>query len=222
MAEQKLLFVQLYNLLCEMREVFCDDEQHIPTDAERRVYDRGTELLAQCRPLISTGDWRTEFPGAVEAAERTVNMPNREQLAALLSWARLNGRYWKSKLGDAWMKAGVNVHGYNPYLQQVRNDFGPSWLQCVTLKQLKAAYDREAVTRVDFRVFEEREVIAYFPEIRENNGLVSSYMHVGQHSSATYPNAATRPASEPEYRALKRELEGAPYFYKLEVITHGD
>lgn len=35
---------------------------------------------------------------------------------------------WKQALGDAWMKAGEGVAGYTPELQQLRNQFGPSWL----------------------------------------------------------------------------------------------
>jgi hypothetical protein len=69
------------------------------------------------------------------------SMPNREQLKALIHWAEQRPRFWKAALDAAWLKAGAGVPGYNPYLQQVRNEFGPSWLQSVTLKQLKAAYE---------------------------------------------------------------------------------
>jgi hypothetical protein len=46
-----------------------------------------------------------------------------EQLAALRSYAAEHGRTWKSQLNDDWM----NGRASGP-LQQVRNQFGPSWL----------------------------------------------------------------------------------------------
>lgn len=66
-------------------------------------------------------------------------MPNKEQLEALVAWAARHRRDWKQKLDWAWMRAGEGVSGYSPLLQQVRNDFGPSWLQCTTLKKIQAA-----------------------------------------------------------------------------------
>ena len=67
-------------------------------------------------------------------------MPNKEQLQALYDWAKRHGaRRWKAELDAAWLKAGIGVRGYTPALQQVRNDFGPSWLQRTTLKQIQAA-----------------------------------------------------------------------------------
>jgi len=56
-------------------------------------------------------------------------------------------------------------------------------------------------------------VIALFPEIDEGNYYCSSYQHVGQHGDADYQGviAATRPASESEYRDLKQELESLGY-----------
>lgn len=82
----------------------------------------------------------------------------------------------------------------------------------------------EEPTRVVFRVWkskrpQDREVIALFPDIDEGRGLCSSYMHVGQHGSASYTGVieTTRPATPDEYRALKRELESAPYNYNLAV-----
>lgn len=45
-----------------------------------------------------------------------------------------------------------------------------------------------------------------------------SYMHVGQHSSATANLVdATRPATPAEYASLKHELEAMPYEYVLDV-----
>ena len=54
--------------------------------------------------------------------------PTAEQLAALASWKVANGRFWRSKLADAWLIAGEGVPGYEPALQQLRNQFGPTWL----------------------------------------------------------------------------------------------
>ena len=79
-----------------------------------------------------------------------------------------------------------------------------------------------AATIVVFRVWPKKEgggVIALFPQIDEGHGMCSSFMHVGQHSgaSASQVVAATRPAKPEEYAALKRELESAPYEYRLDV-----
>ncbi len=59
--------------------------------------------------------------------------PTPEQLAALERWRQANGRTWKAKLNDAWMVAGQRVAGYEPALQQLRNNFGPEWLVKVRL-----------------------------------------------------------------------------------------
>ena len=49
--------------------------------------------------------------------------PTPEQLAALVAYARENGRTWKSRLNHDW-STGQSTGA----LQQVRNSFGPSWL----------------------------------------------------------------------------------------------
>jgi len=64
-------------------------------------------------------------------------------------------------------------------------------------------------------------VIAVFPTIpADTMGYkCSMFEHVGQHGGGD-PMVViqrTRPATPQEYRALKRELESAPYDYKLRV-----
>lgn len=55
-----------------------------------------------------------------------------EQLQALKQFADANGRNWKSALNTVWMNGAYNyavLGGADPgCLQQVRNEFGPSWL----------------------------------------------------------------------------------------------
>ena len=54
-----------------------------------------------------------------------------EQLEALRTFAKANGRAWKSKLNDEWMTGRYAVYnGTDDYgsLQQIRNRFGPTWL----------------------------------------------------------------------------------------------
>lgn len=63
----------------------------------------------------------------------TYTRPTVEQIAALKAWKAANGRTWKSKLLQAWEKSGQGVTGYTPELQQLRNNFGPTWLQKVSL-----------------------------------------------------------------------------------------
>ena len=78
-------------------------------------------------------------------------------------------------------------------------------------------------TRVVFRKWKDGGVIALFPDIAEDRRgaryACSCFEHVGQHEAAD-PDVvirATRPATPEEYAPLKRELESAPYFYRLAV-----
>ena len=51
-----------------------------------------------------------------------------EHAAALLEFAREHGRYWKAVLNECWM-SGIYPPGVDGGpLQQVRNQYGPSWL----------------------------------------------------------------------------------------------
>lgn len=49
--------------------------------------------------------------------------PTTEQLFALIVYANGHGRSWKSQLRNDWMTGRVTGD-----LQQIRNQFGPSWL----------------------------------------------------------------------------------------------
>lgn len=68
-----------------------------------------------------------------------------------------------------------------------------------------------------------RTVIALFPYVvilgTGGAWLVSSYEHIGQHGPADYGAVirATRPADwgDPDVAALRRELEGAGFGYRL-------
>jgi hypothetical protein len=56
------------------------------------------------------------------------NTPNAEQIKALRSYAEAHGRTWKSQLHDTWMTGRYDSSDDSMNLQQVRNEFGPSWL----------------------------------------------------------------------------------------------
>lgn len=66
-----------------------------------------------------------------------------------------------------------------------------------------------------------RTIIALFPgEPADRNGyMCESFEHVGQHGHADYQGviAATDPVRPDEYASLRRELEGAPYRYTLDI-----
>lgn len=68
------------------------------------------------------------------------------------------------------------------------------------------------------------DAIALFPFVAGSNapGDCNSFQHVGQHGTADLRGVvrATEPASvtEPDIAALKRELEAAPYGYRLRVL----
>lgn len=63
-------------------------------------------------------------------------------------------------------------------------------------------------------------VIALFPyETGSSFAMCCSYEHAGQHGDASPWTVIdhSKPASEAEYAALKRELESEPFRYKLKV-----
>lgn len=70
-------------------------------------------------------------------------------------------------------------------------------------------------TVVIFRKFkDDGSVCAFFPyEIATYDGCISSYMHVGQHGSASYDCCVdiTKPASPNEYKPLLKELRSIGY-----------
>ncbi len=75
-----------------------------------------------------------------------------------------------------------------------------------------------ARTDVAFRVFPDGDVIALFPNEYWGGGSIASFQHVGQHGGASHDLIhELRPATRAEYRDLKRELEGAPYNYRLRL-----
>jgi hypothetical protein len=80
--------------------------------------------------------------------------------------------------------------------------------------KLEAPMSQEK-TKVVFRVWPGGDVLALFPEEPGDcdGRFCSSYMHVGQHSSADYTGCiqATRPAQPVEYADLAKELERIGY-----------
>jgi hypothetical protein len=84
---------------------------------------------------------------------------------------------------------------------------------------------KEEVIPVLFRMWKNeggQEVIAIFPTLpgTYESHTCDSYEHVGQHGACDPQGliGRTRLATEPEYRALKHELESEPYNYKFRVI----
>lgn len=74
-------------------------------------------------------------------------------------------------------------------------------------------------TRVIFRKFSDGEIIALFPELPGTNNYqwdCDSYMHTGQHGSASVELPyITLPATPQEYSDLKRELESLGYDLRI-------
>lgn len=73
------------------------------------------------------------------------------------------------------------------------------------------------------RIANEDVVFALFPtEPSDSEGLwCTTYTHIGQHGQADYNFciANSRTAKTKEYKALKKELQSSPYFYKLKVCA---
>jgi hypothetical protein len=75
--------------------------------------------------------------------------------------------------------------------------------------------------RARLRATEGGGVIALFPAEPGDMSpyTCSSYVHVGQHGAADPQHVMqnSRPATREEYEDLKRELESAPYGYRLKM-----
>lgn len=53
-----------------------------------------------------------------------------EQLTALKDWIATKGADWKAKLYESWITGG----NHSAYLQQLRNQKGPAWLEKLTVE----------------------------------------------------------------------------------------
>nr|DAV74820.1 MAG TPA: hypothetical protein [Caudoviricetes sp.] len=72
-------------------------------------------------------------------------------------------------------------------------------------KERKADYMKKV--KVIFRK-NGNDILAFLPEIRVNYGNIMSYMHIGQHSEASYDlYNGTKRATEEEYKSLLEELK---------------
>lgn len=70
---------------------------------------------------------------------RTKQGISAEQMAAIQQWAYRHGRKWKADLREAWMSGNYGEFEGSNYLQQVRNERGPSWLVGFRLPELPAS-----------------------------------------------------------------------------------
>lgn len=52
---------------------------------------------------------------------------------ALLDFATKNGRLWKARLAELWVRAAAD-----PVLHRLRNTHGPDWLRTITPDSLQA------------------------------------------------------------------------------------
>ena len=79
-------------------------------------------------------------------------------------------------------------------------------------------------TRVIFRKKfwkdqKEWQVIAFFPDVEANFGMVQSYVHDGQHGEASIEfYHSTRKCSRQEYEALRKELEDVVGYGPVRVM----
>lgn len=62
-----------------------------------------------------------------------------EERQALLDFARNNGRLWKARLSELWVRATAE-----PVLHRLRNTHGPDWLRTVTPDGLLAECEGDA------------------------------------------------------------------------------
>lgn len=84
----------------------------------------------------------------------------------------------------------------------------------------KDTYTTDIVFRVDTSKEFKGTVFALFPhEVCDFDGNVTTYEHIGQHSTATYDYCIkiSRLATESEYNDLKKEMESLGY--NINVVT---
>ena len=76
--------------------------------------------------------------------------------------------------------------------------------------------ENQETVDVMFRMFR-GEILAIFPHTKHHTGFVLCYAHCGQHSGADYNGVVynSRPATEEEYKDLKKELENIGYSLKI-------
>ena len=75
-------------------------------------------------------------------------------------------------------------------------------------------------TKVIFRTFKNKEVIALFPYEKHNNIECLSYMEIGQHGGANYSHviSITKPVKDIELENLPLRKELINIGYDLEII----
>lgn len=66
------------------------------------------------------------------SAQTTARTLTTDQAFRLQAYAEANGRYWKSALRDDWEKCLGE-------LIDVRNQFGPTWLVRISMRDLRRA-----------------------------------------------------------------------------------
>lgn len=106
-------------------------ERKVPADALTRVRKEH-----ESRVRRSVESVRHHSTRAAEGPRYTLTA---DQLAALRTFAKANGRAWKSKLNHAWSTGRYNDYSGadDGLLQEVRNMFGPSWLVRLRLDDAK-------------------------------------------------------------------------------------
>ena len=62
-----------------------------------------------------------------------------EEHQALLDFANNNGRLWKARLSELWVRAAAD-----PVLHRLRNTHGPDWLRTVSQDGLQAEAEGNA------------------------------------------------------------------------------
>lgn len=77
----------------------------------------------------------------------------------------------------------------------------------------------QAKTKVEFYYHEKnKDLFAFFPEIKEGPLQYACYSHVGQHSTATAGYVAEcRPATAEEFKSLACELIGIGYTLSIQI-----
>ncbi len=98
----------------------------------------GTEMIDTFRNTWSVQKVEQELSASVDDDVFEMGTPDAKQLGAVLAFQTAHGDEWKDKLSTSWGHG--NYRGVDSsqaaLLQQVRNQFGPEWLEAVKAEDL--------------------------------------------------------------------------------------
>lgn len=147
MIQQKaweVLRDQFDNPAADLRMFFSEtDDYHDQSPEERKRLNAVADLLVNSAKDASKIEQAERLGATAEVgmADESNDLSDKQR-AAVVAFRDANGRDWKKKLGALWMNGNYSRSGIDmdqaALLQQVRNQFGPEWLENVAAADLNS------------------------------------------------------------------------------------